>query len=247
MIDIPSKISILTRLAARPTTLVRHMKQYVRQSRYEAILGAVYDKYAEYTMITRHSYLNNLRLIETCCNVSGSVVECGVWRGGMIAGAAEILGADRRYILFDSFEGLPPVQDIDGLAARNWQANTTSPHYHDNCTSPRDVAEMAMNLTGAKYVDIHQGWFNETLANYESPDPISVLRLDGDWYDSTMTCLEALFPYVSPGGVVIIDDYYAWDGCRRAIHDYLSRTKSNAAIDRFRDDVAFIRIPQYQL
>ena len=50
-----------------------------------------------------------------------------------------------------------------------------------------------------------------------------MLRLDGDWYDSTMQCLEALVPLVAEGGTIIIDDYYAWDGCARAVHDYLSR------------------------
>ena len=55
-----------------------------------------------------------------------------------------------------------------------------------------------------------------------------------------MTCLEALFPLVTQGGLVIIDDYYTWDGCAKAVHDYLSSIKSACRIRQFMNDVAYI-------
>ncbi|HUR81434.1 MAG TPA: TylF/MycF/NovP-related O-methyltransferase, partial [Thermoanaerobaculia bacterium] len=62
------------------------------------------------------------------------------------------------------------------------------------------------------------------------PEPIAILRIDGDWYESTLTALEALWKYLAPNGIVIVDDYYAWDGCSRAVHDFLSRHQSTARI-----------------
>jgi O-methyltransferase len=56
------------------------------------------------------------------------------------------------------------------------------------------------------------------------------LRLDGDWYDSTLVVLESLFKHLAPDGIVIVDDYYAWDGCSRAVHDFLSRNSLTARI-----------------
>ena len=49
-----------------------------------------------------------------------------------------------------------------------------------------------------------------------------MLRLDGDWYESTRVCLENLYPHVAPGGIVIVDDYYNWDGCARAVNEFVS-------------------------
>jgi O-methyltransferase len=67
----------------------------------------------------------------------------------------------------------------------------------------------------------HRGWFQETLpADAKSIDAISVLRLDGDWYASTKICLEYLYPRLACGGLLILDDYYLWEGCRKATDEY---------------------------
>ena len=85
----------------------------------------IYSKYRAYTMIHEAMYVNNLELCAKFGATPGCVVECGVWRGGMSAGMAEVLGADRDYFLFDSFEGLPPArEDLDGASAVAWQSNT---------------------------------------------------------------------------------------------------------------------------
>lgn len=185
---------------------------------------ALYWKYRSHTMVPRRVFVGNLRLVDRFSDRPGTVVECGVWRGGMSAAIAEVLGRDREYFLFDSFEGLPPAKQIDGPAARAWQQDTTSPTYFDNCRAEQTFAEGAMARSGAGQVNVVRGWFADTLRNYPRNKPIAILRLDGDWYDSTTDCLNALFPLVTRGGLVIIDDYFAWDGCARAVHDYLSRT-----------------------
>jgi O-methyltransferase len=182
-------------------------------------------------MIPRLSYIDNLMLAQKVLQIPGCIVECGVWRGGMSAGIATILGVDRHYFLFDSFEGLPPAKEVDGKAAIRWQNNKNADGYYDNCTASPDFAQRAMTLSGAKNVHLVKGWFNETLPNYKPLFPIALLRLDADWYESTMVCLESLFDRVAPNGLVLLDDYYTWDGCSKALHDFLSR---RAACERIR-------------
>lgn len=70
---------------------------------------------------------------------------------------------------------------------------------------------------------------------------ISILRLDGDWYNSTMQCLSSLFPMVKEGGIIIVDDYFVWDGCSRAVHDYLSKNSSVEKIQTFNNKICFIK------
>lgn len=221
--------------------VIDKFRRYVAARRENARLARVYEKYKEYTMIAGSVYVRNLQLAELYRHVPGCVVECGVWRGGMSAGLAEVLG-DRAYVLFDSFEGLPAAKDIDGPTALAWQADKTSPGYHNNCSAERAWAERAMALSPARNVGLVQGWFDQTIPGYTPPAPIAILRLDGDWYDSTMVCLTHLFPHVVPGGIVVLDDYYAWDGCARAVHDYLSEHKSTARLAQFRDGVSFIQV-----
>lgn len=171
-------------------------------------------------------FWRNMLLVDQRRHVGGCVVECGVWRGGMSAGMAEVLGPDREYFLFDSFEGLPPAQVVDGKTAIDWQADTRSAAYHDNCRAPIEFAERAMRLSGVPDYHIIKGWFTKTLPEFIPPCPIAVLRLDGDWYESTLIVLESLYEYLAPGALIIVDDYYAWDGCSRAIHDFLSQNQS---------------------
>jgi O-methyltransferase len=184
---------------------------------------ALHKKYRDFTMASAPQFLRNLLIANDTRNVEGCVVECGVWRGGMSAGLAEVLGPRRHYFLFDSFEGLPPATAEDGHQARAWQQDTRSPTYFDNCRAPVEFAEQAMQLSGARNYTIVKGWFHETLPTFSPPAPIAILRLDGDWYQSTLVALESLFWHLAPDGIVIMDDYYAWDGCSRAVHDFLSR------------------------
>jgi O-methyltransferase len=190
-----------------------------RAARYRAL----HRRFRAYSMIQTTAFVENLFLAERVKPIPGCVVECGVWRGGMSAALAAVLGPDRSYFLFDSFEGLPPAREIDGESALRWQAEKCGATYHDNCTAGPEFAREAMELSGARNYQLVQGWFEKTVPNFRFPGLIALLRLDADWYDSTMVCLEHLFGQVAPGGLVVLDDYYTWDGCARAVHDYLSR------------------------
>lgn len=201
-----------------------------------------YKKFQSFTMVPHDDFITNLSLCKRTKEIDGAVVECGVWRGGMMAAMANLLGPQKKYYLFDSFEGLPDAKPIDGIAAEHWQANKKSPGYFDNCKAEIDYAQKAMqlsNTTKEKVVFI-KGWFNETLVERNFNDKISLLRLDADWYDSTMTCLEFFFPKIVPGGMIIIDDYHTWEGCTKALHDYLSKNARPEAIQQFENKIAYI-------
>ena len=150
-------------------------------------------------MIPQSTYCENLSLMDEVKGLPGAFVECGTWNGGMIAGIAVIVGDEKEYLLFDSFEGLPPAKEIDCDRAIEWQADTNSPGYYDNCTASEESAHRAMKLSGVSNVSIVKGWFNETLPSASIADGIAVLRMDADWYDSTMEILNSLFHQVNTG------------------------------------------------
>lgn len=186
---------------------------------------SLYQKYEKYTMIPDASvYAGNLHLAAKVAGVEGVIAECGTWRGGMIAGIADVLGSKRSYYLCDSFQGLPPVKPIDGAAAKAWQDDTDSPNYYNNCTASEEDARSAISMSSAKDYQIVKGWFEETLPKLP-PRPIALLRMDADWYDSTKCILENLGMRVVSGGLIIIDDYYTWEGCTVAVNEFAARNK----------------------
>ena len=202
---------------------------------------SLHKKYNRYTMVPKERFTAELNLVGRI-TVPGLIVECGVWRGGMSAAIADTLPG-RSHYLFDSFEGLPPAKPIDGPAAAAWQADTTGPYYFDNCRAEASFAEQAMQKSAAGEFHLVAGWFHDTLPSFACPQPIAVLRLDADWYDSMKTCLDALMPHLARGGIVLIDDYATWDGCSRAVHDYLSETSSTLRIQRGPAGITYLLKP----
>ena len=206
------------------------------------LTARLYIKYRSATMVPAASFLANLDLVAEHLHrfkLDGAVIECGCWRGGMSATLIELCGPQRDYFFFDSFEGLPPAKPIDGAAALAWQANTHSPKFYNNCSASLDEfnATIALAKSQARIIPI-KGFFEKTLREF-NPPPIAILRLDADWYDLTMICLETLWDHVVPNGLILIDDYYTWDGCSRAIHDFLSSRKAAERI-RQRTGLAYI-------
>jgi hypothetical protein len=161
-------------------------------------------------------------------DVPGDLVECGVWRGGAAFLMADLLELrhepDRKVWLFDSFEGLPPPQEIDGARAAAYAADVDNPQYHDNCRAALDeVRASAARLGLERRTEIVQGWFDATLPEARRRiGPIALLRLDCDWYEPVRLCLDLLYDQVSPGGTIVIDDYYTYDGCALAVHGFLA-------------------------
>jgi O-methyltransferase len=219
-----------------PQGLRRVLNYAESERRYRAI----FRKFRNCTQIPQTAYVANLRLAATIRYVSGSIVECGTWRGGMIAGIAAVLGPERHYRLFDSYEGMPPAQEIDGAKALAWEQNTTDPAYHNNCRACEAEAAEAMRLAGAKKVTITKGWFRDTLPK-NNWGPVALLRVDADWYDSTMQILENFANMVVSGGLILVDDYYLFEGCTLAVNEWAARKKWMIHESKF-GEVCYIRV-----
>lgn len=198
------------------------------------LYARIYSRFREFTKVPRNQYLANLRLADQALArpalAAGCIVECGTWRGGMAAGLAVLGGPGRQYHFFDSFAGLPPVTTRDGEAARRWQAASV-----DNCAAAREEFERV--IAGAAIpparLHIHAGFFADTFPGVAVP-PIAILRLDADWYESTLLCLEKFWDSLLPGALLLLDDYYAWEGCRKAVHAFLARREAAEPIRQSR-------------
>jgi O-methyltransferase len=165
-----------------------------------------------------------MRLVEME-GIEGDVAECGVWEGGcvgLMALASERLGGRRCFHLFDSFEGLPApsIHDADVLGAKTSELVPIGA-----CVAPREPAERLFYdvlRVDRDRVVFHQGWFQHTVpAAASAIRSLSVLRVDGDWYESTKVCLMGLYELVVEGGFVIVDDYGTFVGCRQAVDEFL--------------------------
>jgi hypothetical protein len=162
-------------------------------------------------------------------DIPGAFVECGVWKGGSSA----VMGLAIRHArqnrdlhLFDSFEGLPEPTEKDGAEAKEYsggRASGTLTSVNQCKAGLEGVRTFLLDLLkfDPARTHFHVGWFQNTLPVIAPKlGPIALLRLDGDWYESTRLCLDHLYPLLSPGGVVILDDYNTWSGCRKATDEY---------------------------
>jgi O-methyltransferase len=198
----------------------------------------IFDKYQEYTMIAEKEYLDNLALLTRWLKkydlYDGCVVECGTWRGGVSFGMVEVLPEIQEFHCFDSFEGLPQAGPLDGEEAARLQRA-------GELVATNNIAPLEEFTTGLQLVpsgrrdkvQIHKGWFEQSLVGFRPERPISLLRIDCDWYDSVMTVFDALYDMVRVNGLIIIDDYMAWEGCARAVHDFLSKRKARERIQQY--------------
>ena len=176
-----------------------------------------------FTMVGRKRLRNFRDLIERSIadGVPGDIIETGVWRGGASIMARAVLMAhdisDRKIIVADSFEGLPPP------AADQYPADHDS-KLHEFPELAISLEQVQENFRKFDLLDDQvvflKGWFRDTMPTVSS-ERFAVLRLDGDMYESTIDPLRHLYDRLSPGGWVIIDDYGFVAACKQAVHDFL--------------------------
>ncbi|MER2604299.1 MAG: TylF/MycF/NovP-related O-methyltransferase [Siculibacillus sp.] len=163
--------------------------------------------------------------------IPGEVIECGVWRGGNLIVAAEVLRAlgERRVIRgYDTFAGMsePTVEDVSftgGVAASRWSQTVKDDHSEWSYSPIEEVSANVARFVPDTDVRLIKGKCEETLKVEENlPETVAVLRLDTDWYESTLVELEVLWPRLSPGGILIVDDYGHWGGSRKAVDEYFA-------------------------
>jgi len=175
-----------------------------------------------YTMIGTKRMDNIRYCVESVLknNIPGDFIETGVWRGGAVIFMRALLYAygdeNRKVWVADSFQGLPKP-DVDKYPDDEGDDLYTVEQLR---ISMEDVqANFKQFGLLDKQVEFLKGWFKDTLPTAPI-EKLSVIRLDGDMYESTMDGLVSLYPKLSPGGYIIIDDFGAIPACAKAVHDY---------------------------
>jgi O-methyltransferase len=174
--------------------------------------------------------------------IEGSIVECGVWKGGSMMAVAETLKAldetTRHLYLYDTYEGMSEPTEYD----KTYTGDDASKLLNDNTDreknlvwaySALDTVKENMQSTDypAENITYIKGKVEDTIPQ-TMPSKIALLRLDTDWYESTKHELIHLYPLLQKGGVLILDDYGHWAGAKRAVDEYISQNALPILLNR---------------
>tara|TARA_B100002051_G_C16557086_1_gene545579 strand:+ start:132 stop:887 length:756 start_codon:yes stop_codon:yes gene_type:complete len=193
----------------------------------------------DYTMTGRIRIISIINLYKDIINreVEGDFVECGVWRGGnliLVQKLNEIHQQKKNIFGFDTFEGMTKPNEFD-FDLRNENANnllnkTKKLNNVKNIWAYCDLDTVQDNINKIlkqNNIKLIKGDVKNTLKIKENlPEKISMLRLDTDFYESTKIELEVLYPRLSKGGVLIIDDYGHFKGCKKAVDEFFENSNN---------------------
>ena len=196
----------------------------------DASFMEIYSKVKDFTMVDTERcyalYQAVLHIIKN--NIPGDFAECGVWKGGSCMLVAYTLlqagKTDRKIWLYDTFMGMSKPGVNDGPEElEQWANKKLTEEKNEWCLATVDEAKANMLKTGYPEGQLCfiKGKVEETIPGAK-PNNICLLRLDTDWYESTRHELLHLYPLLQKGGVLIIDDYGAWQGARRATDEYFN-------------------------
>ncbi len=222
---------------------------------FENLHNLIYNKVVNHTMTTAervYSLIEAVKYIEKN-KIEGDIVECGVWKGGSMMAVAETLkyckNFARNLYLYDTFEGMSEPTEHDktfyGEAAKKLlEENTEKEKNPIWAYSSLEAVRQAMNSTNypedkIKYI---KGKVEETIPG-NIPSKIALLRLDTDWYKSTYHEMTYLFPLLTVGGILILDDYGHWQGARKAVDEYFEKKPTRIFLGRI-DETGRIAIKQ---
>jgi len=190
----------------------------------------LYDIAKKYSMVHVTGFYNTYQSLKYIADnqIAGDIVECGCFFGGMaifMALLCNYLGIWKRIVLFDTFEG-PPIGAESDVFGRAERITAKLPNYL--AAVPANIAEAGLPIDQFELVP---GLVEHTLPIAQT-GALSLLRLDTDFYSSTKTELEHLYPKLSPGGVLIIDDYGFYQGSRSATDEYLATLDRKPLLNR---------------
>lgn len=189
-------------------------------------------KVRPYTLLTPEK-LRSLKRLARLINdtgIEGDFVECGTYKGGS-AGVLSSEIAQRHLWLYDSFRGMPPVQEIDGEGAKEAVGA---------CRADEADVIRILSLLGvlkAQYT-IRKGYFDQTFKE-PLPERVALLHCDADWYDSVTLVLETFYPRIPKGGCIILDDFGWWEGTRIAFYDFCFKYGEKPLLERVGTDQAY--------
>jgi ubiquinone/menaquinone biosynthesis C-methylase UbiE len=197
----------------------------------------LYKQIQPYTMVSEKRIFSLFVLTRHICmnDFPGNFVECGVAAGGTSALIASIIkkySKQKRFLYaFDSFEGMlePTNEDVmnNGATAQSvgWGTGTCA-------ASKQNVVDMCKQMDLADIIIPVKGYFKDTLPQKRNEiGSIAFLHLDGDWYESTKSILTNLYDNIITGGVLQVDDYGHWAGCKKAIHEFESQNNLKFVIN----------------
>lgn len=216
------------------------MNEIEFNNEFKEILANVKD----YTMVSvERLYSNyNASLYISKNNIAGSIVECGVWKGGssmmMLNTLKNRKDESRDVYLYDTYEGMSEPTEFDKktgsttLAMEKWK-EMSQEEYNEWCYSSIEEVQKNVKSVGYDLSKVHfiKGKVEDTIPA-TLPEKISILRLDTDWYESTKHEMVHLFPRLVSGGVLIIDDYGSWEGARKAIDEYIEHNSIKILLNR---------------
>lgn len=167
-------------------------------------------------------------------NIEGDFVECGTWKGGSVMCMQKKLMRlnqnDRKFWVFDTYEGMPEPDDVDKNFNKTAAQQLLDAEEKDNSLTwaYSNYEETTGNILSTGYpaekMNFVKGLVEDTIPQTQI-ESIALLRLDTDWYSSTKFELENLYPKLVKGGVLIIDDYGHWEGCKKAVDEYFMLNK----------------------
>ena len=173
--------------------------------------------------------------------IVGDIVECGVWKGGSAMAILKQLAMYNEYRnlwLYDTFQGMsePTDNDVDMRGDSAKEKLLYEKKEESWVWAYSAIEEVKKNVFSVSYpkerIKFVIGKVEDTLISGDLPEKISLLRLDTDWYESTKVELEVLYPRVVEGGVIIIDDYGHWQGCKLAVDEYLEKNSIKVLLNR---------------
>lgn len=222
--------TLVIEMKITPAKIYRFAKRKVDQAAHElrkTPLHAAIRSVRPYTMGESDSLNNLYRLGLQVAKegIPGDHVECGTYHGGSAAATAIGFGPGSRTMwLYDSFEGLPEPKAIDGPDAGQWAGSCVG--------AVERLHEILKKVNVPKdRIHVRKGWFQDTFAE-PLPEKIALLHIDADWYDSVALALNTFYDRVVEGGVIALDDFGYWEGCREAFYDFCAKRNIRPLLER---------------
>jgi O-methyltransferase len=205
----------------------------------------IYETVLMYTMTSPQRLYSLYKSVEYIIqnNIPGDFVECGVWRGGSSMTIALTLKkmnvSDRKIYMYDTYEGMsePSENDSDiyGNKADTMLNTVQKIDKEENIWCYASLGDVKQNIFSTGYPENNivfvKGKVEDTIPGI-IPSSIAILRLDTDWYESTLHELNHLYPLLVSRGVLIIDDYGHWEGARKAVDEYIQQNKLSLLLNR---------------